>query len=531
MLTIWKQPCDEGQIRAGVAVSPCTRSAEPWVLAATILGSSLVFIDGTVVNVALPILQTELQATVVEVQWVFEAYALLFAALLLVGGSLGDRLGRRAMFGVGVTVFAAASAACGLAVDARSLIAARAIQGVGAALMAPASLAIISSAFPEERRGWAIGVWSSLTAISSAFGPVLGGWLIENASWRLIFFVNLPIALAVLGATFWRVPESRDEAAGQLDWWGALLGTVGLGGVVYGLIESSNFGLAHPLVLTALGVGAVSLVLFTLVEARSPMPMMPLGLFRSRTFAGVNLLTFLLYASLSGSLFFLPFNLIQVQSYSTTAAGAALLPFVLVMFALSRWSGALVDRSGAKLPLVAGSLVVAGATALYAVPSIGGSYWTTFFPAITAHGLGMALAVAPLTTVVMGSVDKRHVGLASGINNAVSRIAGLLAIAVMGIILLAAFNRSMDGRLPTLALPSATLQALDEQRGRVGAVEVPPDLTPEVAAEVRGAIDDAFVFAFRLVVLMCAGLALGGALTAVATIKTMPRVAKQATAQ
>jgi len=485
------------------------------VLATTVLGSSLAFIDGTVVNLALPALQRELGATVADVQWVVEAYALLLAALLLVGGSLGDRLGRRRIYASGIVLFAAASSACGLARGVRQLVIARAVQGVGAALLVPGSLAILSASFPEQERGRAIGTWSAASAITAAFGPVLGGWLIEHLSWRWAFFLNLPVAVAVLGLLFWRVPESRDaDATGPLDWLGAALVTAGLGGIVYGLVESSRLGWGQPRLVLALAGGGGALVAFGALEAHSHSPMVPPAIFRSRRFTGANVLTLLLYGALGGAFFFLPLDLIQAQRYSATAAGAASLPFVLVLFLLSRWSGGLVDRFGARLPLIVGPVIAAGGFALLALPGIGGSYWGTFFPAMVVLGLGMAVSVAPLTTAVMNAVEVRHAGIASGINNAVARAAGLLAIAVLSVLVLHVFNRELDRRLSGMSLSPALVAALDAERVKLGGAEAPREARAADRVAIQRVIAEAFVAAFRWMALVAAGLALASALTA-----------------
>lgn len=491
------------------------KTSEPWILAATILGSSMAFIDGTVVNVALPALQKNLNATVVDVQWVVEAYALFLAALLLVGGSLGDHFGRRRIYTIGVGLFALASVWCGFAPNINQLIMARAAQGVGGALLVPGSLAIISASFREDKRGKAIGTWSGFTAITAAIGPVLGGWLIEHVSWRAVFFINVPLALAVIALVFLHVPESRDEDSQGLDWLGAILATLALGGIVYGLIESSRLGFRNPAILAALIGGVVTAVIFVIVESRVHNPMLPLKLFKSTNFSGANLLTLFLYTALSGALFFLPLNLIQVQGYTATAAGAALLPFIVIMFLLSRWSGGLIKRCGAKLPLVIGPIVAAIGLALFTLPGANaGAYWITFLPAVVVLGLGMAISVAPLTTTVMNSVPQNRAGVASGINNAVSRTAGLLAVAVLGIVMLHAFNGKLDRRMETLGVTVEVKQALVQQRMRLAAAEIPAAVDPTLGVNLKQAINESFVAGFRMVTMVCAALALLSALSA-----------------
>src|SRR6266481_9130057 len=436
----------------------CAEKAGPWILAATILGSSMAFIDSTIVNVAAPKFQSTFQASVVDVQWVIESYGIFLAALILAGGALGDWLGRRLVFLVGVGVFAAASVGCGLAPSIRVLIVARSVQGIGAALLVPGSLAIISASFGEKTRGRAIGAWSGFTAMTTALGPVLGGWLIEHASWRWAFFLNLPLAAAVIVLSLWHVPESRNPQMKRLDWVGALLATASLGGLVAGLLESSKAGGGSPIVVASLAGGVVFLIVFLWVESRVTSPMVSLELFRSRSFLGANVLTLFLYAAIGVFFFLFPMNLIRVERYSTTAAGAAALPMILLMFLLSRWSGGLINRYGARIPLIVGPLVVATGFVLFAVLPAGNSYWGTFFPAFIVLGLGMAVTVAPLTTVVMSSAGEEHVGAASGVNNAVARVAGVLAIAVFGIVMMKDFGSRLEQSLKNLQLPQNIVQ-------------------------------------------------------------------------
>jgi EmrB/QacA subfamily drug resistance transporter len=490
------------------------------VLAAAILGSSMAFIDGTVVNVALPAMQHALNATVADAQWVVESYALFLAALILLGGTAGDFYGRRLMFASGVFIFAEASAWCGFAPDIRHLIAARALQGIGGALLVPGSLAIISATFPITERGKAIGTWSGFTGITAAIGPVLGGWLVQHLSWRWVFFINLPIAGAVIAISFLFVPESRGNQRNQkLDLTGAALITLGLGSLVFGMIEAPTVGWNNPETWGTVLAGIAFIGLFLLRESRTRSPLLPLHLFRSMNFSGANLLTLLLYAALGAVLFFLPYNLIQVQGYTPTQAGAANLPLILILFFLSRWAGGLVAHYGAKLPLVIGPIIAAAGFLLFARPAIGGSYWTTYFPAMVVLGLGMSGVVAPLTTTVMDSVSEHQAGVASGVNNAVSRVASLLSIAVLGIIAFHVFDVRLENKLNEANFAPDMKQAVMAQRSRLTQIEAPQALTSNQQQTLKRAIDESFLAGFRWVMLVSAGLAISSALSAWAMIE------------
>ncbi len=482
-----------------------------WILAATILASSMTFIDSTVVNVALPALQSDLHATITDVQWVIEAYALFLGALILVSGSMGDQFGRKRIFLFGVGFFTVASIFCGLAASPAMLVAARALQGIGAAFLVPGSLAIISATFDDRERGRAIGTWSGFSAITTAIGPVSGGWLVEHVSWRAVFFLNVPLAIAVLALSLRFVEESRDPSrTARIDWSGAALAVLGLGGLVFGLLEWPPLEAEHPLVIGGLAIGAFALILLFIVERRARNPMLPLALFRSRPFTLANVLTLLLYAALGIVLFLVPLNLIQVQHYTATAAGAALLPFPVIMFALSRWSGGLVASIGSRLPLTIGPIVAAAGLALYARPGVGGSYWSTFFPAVVVLAFGMAITVAPLTTTVMGAVDARHAGVASGINNAVARVAGLLAIAVFGVLLTRTFDARVNPRLDRLPLSAPAREDVNRELPKMAGAGIAQvrSIPPSERTAVRAIVDEGFVFAFRLVMIGAAALAL-----------------------
>jgi EmrB/QacA subfamily drug resistance transporter len=523
-------PCHHMEIQSRRGATPCAAEAGPWVLTATILGSSMAFIDGTVVNIAVPALQTSFYANVVDIQWVIESYGLFLSALILAGGALGDLFGRRRIFLLGVGIFAAASAACGLAPSIKVLIIARCIQGVGAALLVPGSLAIISASFNEDSRGRAIGTWSGFTAITTALGPVLGGWLIQHASWRWAFYLNLPLAVAVLVISFWRVPESRGQSGQRVDWPGALFATFGLGGVVTAFLESARLGWRSPWVLGSLLGGLVCVIVFVVVEARSPSPMLPLALFKSRPFSGANLVTLFLYAAIGIFFFLYPMDLIQVHGYSTTLTGAAVLPMILLLFFLSRWSGGLVSRYGARIPLIVGPLVVAVGFILFAFLPAQGSYWRTFFPASLVLGLGMAITVAPLTTVVMSALDQQHVGVASGVNNAVARVAGVLAIAVLGFVMVKAFGAYLDHDLMQLVLSPDVLRQIRAKEIELAGLELPSGLNANTVAALRQAISAAFMASFRLVLFSCGGLSIASAIVSWRMIAGVSAQTTQSTA-
>jgi EmrB/QacA subfamily drug resistance transporter len=488
-----------------------------FVLAAAILGSSMAFIDGSVVGVALPVIQRELAASVQGAQWVVNGYMLMLGALLLVGGAAGDRFGRRRVFALGVLLFTAASMACGIASSTGMLVASRVVQGVGAALLVPASLTLITEAFEGAARGRAIGTWAGASALTTAFGPVLGGWLVDAWSWRAIFFLNVPVAACVL-MLLRRVPESAGKT-GRVDWLGGALAMIGLGAVAWGLTGASDLGWTHGFVIGALAAGLLVLVLFVWWQSRAPAPMMPLEMFRSSSFSGANAMTVFLYFALSGALFFLPFNLIRLQGYSAAAAGAAFLPFTLIMGVLSRWSGGLIGRYPARLLLTVGPVLTGVGFALLAVPGIGGSFWLTFFPGLVVLGFGMAVSVAPLTTVVMSAVDWRHTGAASGVNNAAARVAGMLAVALLGAVAVGVFGTDLGRRLDAIDPPPAIRVAMERQVSRLAEAEVPEGAPDDLRAGLQRALDQAFLRSFRVSMLIAAAAAAISGVCAALTIR------------
>lgn len=480
----------------------------------------MAFIDSSVVNVALPKVESDLQATLPSMMWVTNAYTLCLSALLLIGGATADKVGRRRIFVLGIVLFALASLGCGLAPGVEVLVVARGIQGVGAALLIPCSLAIIGATFSEQERGAAIGIWSGASAIAAGGSPLLGGWLVDHVTWRSIFLVNPVLAIPAILIAVRHVTESIEpDARKGLDATGAALVFGGLGLLVYGLIAAADRGWRDAAVDGSLAAGVIFLAGFVLVERGSRSPMVPLGVFRSLTFTGVNLLTLFLYGALGGVLFYLPFLLIQVHGYSATAAGAVFLPFTVVLAVLSKWGGGLVARFGARLPLITGPTVVGVGFMLLSLPGTGGSYWATFLLPMVVIGLGMAITVAPLTTTVLNSVPGHQTGVASGINNAVAQIASLLLIAILGSVGIATLNRALDERA---ARVDAGPEVRDLVNGARHGLVMPlmPESVPQTARQAaRAIIAESFVDTIRRVMLIGATLAFASALTAAITIR------------
>jgi EmrB/QacA subfamily drug resistance transporter len=407
-------------------------AAGRWVLFATVLGTGIAFVDATVVNIALPHIGTDLHADAASLQWTINGYTLSLASLILLGGSLGDRFGRRRVFLIGVVWFAGASLLCGVAPDIETLIGARILQGVGGALLTPGALAILEASFAPEDRSRAIGAWSGLAGIAGAVGPFLGGWLVQAASWRYVFLINVPLAVLVVIVAWRHVPESRDaQMPPKLDVAGVVLGALGLGGLTYGFTAWSARGPGDPLVFGPLILGAACMVGFVLQERRSPHPMLPLSIFRSRAFTADNIVTFVVYAALGGVMFLLVLQLQVVAGFEPLAAGLALLPITVIMLLLSARMGALAERIGPRLPMTVGPLVIAAGLLWLSRIGPHASYLTDVLPPVIVQGLGLSITVAPLTATALGSVDDRHAGIASGVNNAVARAAGLLAVAVL----------------------------------------------------------------------------------------------------
>ncbi|MBD2202655.1 MFS transporter [Calothrix sp. FACHB-1219] len=496
-----------------------------WVLLSTILASSMAFIDTSALNVTLPTLQNDLQASGEQLLWIINAYLLMLAALILIGGSLGDRLGRKKVFMFGISLFIMASLACGLAPNIEFLIGARVVQGIGGAITIPGSLAIITACFQPEERGSAIGKWSAATTIVTLVGPVLGGLLADAGLWRGVFLINLPLGLTTLVILYFQVPESRNEqVSGKIDYPGAILVALGLASLTYGFISLHNFGFQDPRIYGSLSLGVIALVAYIIVQIRSPHPMMPLHLFKSLTFSGTNLLTLFLYGALNVGNLFLSLNLVQAQGYSQSIAGMADMPFALLLSGLSPWAGKLADQYGPRPLLILGPLLAGLGFLIMAFVGLtdgAEDYWTTFFPGITVFGLGMAITVAPLTTTVMGSVPTHYAGTASGINNAVARMAGVLTIAIVGSVALCNYGNKLEVHTASIHLSEAGRILLASQANQLGQTSMLAGVRPENLQAVETAIKLSFADTFGLVMIICTGLAWMSAIAA--ALMVMPK--------
>ncbi len=496
---------------------------EKWVLIPTILASSMGFIDGSALNVALPALQKELALNGPMLLWIINAYALPLSALLLVGGALGDHYGRKKVFMLGIIIFAIASLWCGFANSAALLIASRALQGVGGALMVPGSLSLISALFPEQRRGSAIGLWSMFSAMATILGPALGGVLAENGYWRAVFFINIPFALLSIIILSLKVPESKASNSKKLDLPGALWAVLALSGITFGFIEGPERGWDTMPTIVAFAVGLLGILLFIRTELNSKHPMMPFRLFTSSTFSGANAMTLLVYGALGGFLFFFPLNLIQVQGYAADTAGLTMLPFGILIALLSGWSGKWSDRIGIKTPLVLGPTITGIGFLLFYLPGVGSGFtdfWTSYFPAILLLGTGMGITVAPLTTAVMKAADNDSIGIASGINNTIARSAGVLAIAVMGAFGLVQFRTTLMDSTAPLSLPQEKQDWLMQQAANLAETSPPPSSNTEEKKQIAEAVKISFLHVFKTLTLAAAALCLMSAFIAYRSIRS-----------
>jgi EmrB/QacA subfamily drug resistance transporter len=514
-------PC--ALLGAAPAAAPCAPVDRKWILIAIILGSSLAFMDGSVVNVALPTLQSTFNATSAAIQWVVQSYALFGAALLLLGGAIGDRYGRRRTFLWGVALFALASAACAASLSLGQLIAARAIQGLGAALLVPQGLSILSASFPEEQRGRAIGTWSAWISVSAAIGPVVGGWLIQAYSWRLIFLLNLPLVLVIMLLAP-RIPESRAAGDGSpaqpLDRLGAALATLSFAAIIYALSFAPQIGWRNPRVSLPLLGGLAVFALFLRSQSSRPNAMMPLSLFRIPRFLAANLLTFLLYGALGGTLYVIPFYLIQVRHYPPAAAGAVFLPLIVLMFLFSSRVGALVPKVGERLLLCVGPTLAGLGFAAFAWLDTVHGYALSVMPPVLILGCGMTLCVAPLTNAVMSSVTENQTGIASAVNNALSRLAALVSVSLLALLLAHGFVASLTVQLAHSGLPVEVRTQFLNNRARLHDIPIPAGLSPPQRARAASLLDGAFLAGFRLVMLACAISSWSGGL---AVLLLLPR--------
>jgi len=489
------------------------------ILAATIIGASLVYLDGTIITVALPQIQADFDASMSQLQWLIDIYILFLTVPILVAGSLSDRYGRKKFFAIGLAGFTLASVVCGIATEFNQLIIARVFQGISGAIMIPGSLAILNATFPPEIRGKTVGTWSAFTPVATAMGPLLGGWLVDNVSWRAAFLINLPVGLIGLYLTLRYVPESKSESVPEKqDWLGAGLITLGLGALIFGLIEGPTRGWIDPLVWVSIVLSVICLAGFVYVETHSKHPMIPFSLFKHRVFSGVTLMTFTLYFAMSGVFFFLTLNLQQIQQFSATQAGAAFMPVIILIFLLSRWSGNFADKSGPRRLMIIGPILIAIGFFMYMTAGAAANYWITFLPATIVFGIGLGITVAPLTVVALGSVPIQQSGLASGVSNGVSRVATMLAVALLGFVMVLTFGASLEQQTENLPLADEGRKFMDAQALKLGGAKSPRGLVPELVDQIDEIIDEAFTDAFRAMMGLCGVLALISAVVAALTI-------------
>ena len=485
-----------------------------WVLLVAILGSSMAFIDSTAVNTILPVLQRELNASITQTQWIIEGYALFISSLILLGGALGDKFGRKKIFIIGLLVFSLSSIACGFSIGTKQLIFARAFQGVGGALLVPGSLAIINTSFNSESRGRALGVWSALSGATTGLGPVLGGWLAENMSWRLIFFINIPIALIVLAVLIFKVTEDKPHSAKKLDVLGSFLISAGLGFFIFGLIESSNHHFLSFHVIGTIFIALILMSFFVYYENRIENPILPLSIFNSKTFTGSNIVSFLFWAAWNAAIFFIPFGFIQLHGYTATEVAMGFLPAILMIFIAAPISGVLINKIGVRLPLMIGTFVISVAYFLFAFPGLSTTYINNWLLPIILMGLGIGIAISPMVSAVMGSIDKTYSGLGSGINNTVGRVAGLFAIAVLGVIAINSFNFGLDKLIHEIPLDMESRAFIDSEKIKLAGAQVPEWLPYDITTKLTLSIKQAFLSSFRIVMILNAILAFAGTVVA-----------------
>ncbi len=493
-----------------------------WILLATLLASGSAFLMGSAVIIALPTIQSYFGTGITGIQWVINAHLLSLSALLLIGGSLGDRFGRKRIFIAGIALFATGAILSGLATTISLLIAFQALQGLGSALMVPQSLAIINTCFAEKERGQAIGLWAGLSGGIAALGPWLGGWLVETFSWQAVFFMTLPISFLALIITAIFVPESRNPDARKLDWLGTLLIFLGLLGIAFGLISGPGAGWNTPLVLTGLIGGLIAIILFFIVELRQPVPLVPLQIFKNPLVAGANSVTFFLYFALNGVILFVVLNLQQVQGFSPVRAGLGLLPPIIIITLFAGPAGSLADRIGPRLQMIIGPAIVATGTALLATGGPDASYFRHFMPGLILFGTGMALVIAPLTKCAL-AVEPQFSGAASGVNNAISRVAALMAVAVLGAVVISIFTAGLNDAISASSLTGEEQGQILSQSDKLGGITIPDSFDESARQLARTAIRESFIYSFRWAMVSSAVLALIGAIISFITIHSPPR--------